>query len=63
MESVTGVRYRDMKTQFFLPKLDEMYHQYQCVDFAYRIDRETFQLRHETFRGHILLALMIRIGP
>ena len=56
--TVNGARYRDMITQFFLPKLDDVaniwfqldpYHTATC-----HTANETIQLLHEIFPGRVL---------
>ena len=54
--TVNGVRYRDMITQFFLPKLDDI----NVANIWFQDDatchraNETIQLLHETFPGRVL---------
>ena len=49
-------RYRDMITQFFLPKLDDINVANMWFQDAtcYTIIHKTIQLLHETFPGHVL---------
>ena len=54
--TVNSARYRDMITQFFLPKLDDdvanMW--FQQDNATCYIANETIQLLHETFPGRVL---------
>ena len=55
--TVNGARYRDMITQFFLPKLDDIdvnNMQFQQDDATCHIANERIQLLHETFAGCVL---------
>jgi len=56
-ETVTGAQYRDMITQFFVPKLEDI----DVTNMWFQQDgatchtaRETIQLLHETFPGRVL---------
>ena len=54
--TVNNARYRDMITQFFLPKLDDIdvANMWFQQDATCHIANETIQLLHETFPDHIL---------
>ena len=65
--TVNGARYRNMITQFFLPKLDDIdvaNMWFQQDNATCYIANETIQLLHETFPNRIFsLVSVIRIGP